>query len=66
MSPQFFCLNFFSILRAFDGPLRKRVMVCCRYDLRGGQPLAVVQGATDAATAVRETRALVFVSILTL
>jgi hypothetical protein len=24
----------------------------CRYDLRGGQPLAVVQGATDAATSV--------------
>ena len=29
------------------------LMDCCRYDIRGGQPLAVVQGATDAATSVR-------------
>jgi hypothetical protein len=32
---------------------RNFIMHFYRYDIRGGQPLAVVQGATDAATSVR-------------
>jgi hypothetical protein len=36
---------------------RNVLMDDCRYDIRGGQPLAVVQGATDAATSVKTPRA---------
>lgn len=42
-----------SRLAIFSVSLQQKFTHVCRYDVRGGQPLAVVQGATDAATSVR-------------